>query len=87
MLSLSLWLFKEERLRWVIKEARRRQNLKAEDYCDTYILSYPRSGNHAVRLALEFLSHRPTLGANDHESFPEPRGLHDLPIFIRGGHP
>jgi hypothetical protein len=30
------------------------------------------------------LSQRPTLGAADHESYPEPRGLHDFPIFLRG---
>ena len=84
-LALLRWISKQEKLQWLIKEARRRQHLDVEGFCGTYVLSFPRSGNHAVRFALEFLSHRPTLGAGDHESYPEPRGLHDLPIFLRGG--
>jgi hypothetical protein len=74
-------------LRWIIEETRRRLRLNAEDYCDTYLLSYPRSGNHAVRFAMEWISRRPTLGADDHESLKRPRGLHDLPLFLRGGGP
>lgn len=86
-LDMLRWISREDRLRWIFQEARRRQPLQAEDYCGTYLLSYPRSGNHAVRFAIEFLSRRPTLGADDHESHPVPRGLYDLPIFLRGGPP
>lgn len=71
--------------RWLIEESSRRNLLHPQGYCETYIFSYPRSGNHAVRFAAEFLSKQPTLGANDHESYPQPRGLHDLPLFLRGG--
>ena len=70
---------------WILQEARRRHRLNKDRYCKTYLLSYPRSGNHAVRWTVEFLSRRPTLGANDHESSTQPLGLHDLPIFLRGG--
>lgn len=70
---------------WILAESRRRHLLGPSDYCRTYLLSYPRSGNHAVRYVLEHLSRRPTLGADDHESRMRPQGLHDLPIFLRPG--
>lgn len=72
-------------LRWIVAETQRRLRLKEKRQCDTYLLSYPRSGNHAVRFAMEWISRRPSLGANDHERFKTPRGLHDLPLFLRGG--
>ena len=52
-------------------------------HCETVLLSYPRSGNHLVRYLLEYSFARPTLGANDSERFLKPRGLHDMPIFLR----
>jgi len=67
-------------------EARRRKDLLEIDFCHTYILSYPRSGNHAVRFAVEFLSERPTLGAGDHESFSRPKRKYGLPIFLLTPH-
>lgn len=51
--------------------------------CRTVVLSFPRSGNHAVRGFLEGISSRPTLGALDSERFYFPRGLRDLPLFLR----
>lgn len=59
------------------------RRLRGVDKCPTVILSFPRSGNHAVRYFLESVSGRPTLSAIDHESFSFPRGLHDLPVLLR----
>lgn len=64
-------------------ETIRRKGLFERDFCSTYILSYPRSGNHAARFAMEFLSDRPTLGEGDHESFAFPYNRNDSPIFLR----
>lgn len=69
---------------WILGEAKRRERLREKNRCRNFILSYPRSGNHAVRFVVEFLSERPTLGADDQESLLRPAGLHDLPIFLRG---
>jgi hypothetical protein len=66
--------------RWLVYESLRR--LRGVDGCQTVILSFPRSGNHAVRYFLESISGRPTLSAVDHESFPFPKGLHDLPVLL-----
>jgi hypothetical protein len=68
---------------WLRAESLRRQSLNPSGFCRTYLVSFPRSGNHAVRYAIESLSRRPTLGANDHERLVPPRGLHDLPLFLR----
>jgi hypothetical protein len=68
---------------WLRTEMVRRQTLLSPDLCRTYVISFPRSGNHAVRYAVERLSRQPTLGAHDHESFNPPRGVHDLPLFLR----
>ena len=47
---------------WLYHEAVRREELKVDEFCGSYVLSYPRSGNHATRFVLEFLSGQPTLG-------------------------
>ena len=68
---------------WLRAESLRRRALDPSGFCRTYLVSFPRSGNHAVRYAIERLSRRPTLGANDHERLVPPQGLHDLPLFLR----
>jgi hypothetical protein len=70
-------------VKWLRSEIVRRRSLEAETFCPTYLVSFPRSGNHAVRYAVERLAQQPTLGANDHESFVPPKGMHDLPVFLR----
>jgi len=49
------------------------------------VLSYPRSGNHAIRYFLEYSFARPTLGLQDDSRFLVPRGLGDPPMFVRRG--
>lgn len=71
---------------WIYHEAVRREGLAADEFCRNYVLSYPRSGNHATRFALEYLSGQPTLGADDHESLLRPGSPYDLPIFLRSEH-
>lgn len=36
-----------------------------------------------ARSALEFLSRKPTLGAQDHEQSVMPKGTYDLPLFLK----
>ena len=68
---------------WVDGESLRRSRLAPENFCQASILSYPRSGNHFLRFLVEAATGRPTLGANDHETYRTPRGFMDLPIFLR----
>lgn len=68
---------------WLATESQRRSGLEPKDFCQNYLISYPRSGSHAVRFMLEFVAHRTTLGGDDHESFLSPKGYHDLPVFLR----
>jgi len=84
-LNMARWARKEGSawLWFTYHEALRRKGQHERDFCQNYILSYPRSGNHAVRFAVEVLSERPTLGAGDHESFSLPRGRFGIPIFLR----
>jgi len=70
-------------LNWLSAECARRISLTADQFCTSYLVSYPRSGNHAVRYAIERLAARPTLGANDYEGYSVPRGMLDLPLFLR----
>ena len=69
--------------RWVFGEIVRRSRLRKASYCQTVLLSYPRSGNHLVRFLLESTFLAPSLGASDSEHYVLPRGLHDLPLFLR----
>ncbi len=68
---------------WIITETIRRSVTASYQRCETVLLSYPRSGNHLLRYLLEASFNRPTLGAFDHERFVVPRGIHDLPIFLK----
>lgn len=71
-------------LRWYLHEVRRRRRLNSShEYTDVVLLSYPRSGSHALRGLLEILSQRPTLGDGDSERFASPRWLADRPLFLR----
>lgn len=72
-------------LEWWVKEVFRRNNIDPKMYCNTTLLSYPRSGNHAVRYMLEYSTNRPTLGANDRENKIAPTWMIDKPIFLRRG--
>lgn len=71
-------------LRWFVEESyRRRLALKSGIFVQTTLLSYPRSGSHALRGMIEMLGQRPTLGDGDSELFATPRWLTDRPIFLR----
>ena len=69
---------------WFGREIARRSRLSHPgDFCDTTLLSYPRSGNHLARMLIETEFNRPTLGAMDSDRFRVPRWLVDCPIFLR----
>ena len=68
---------------WVLREAWRRFHLKKRHYCQSVLLSYPRSGNHLVRYLLESAFQAPSLGASDSEYYIFPRGIRDFPLFVR----
>jgi len=78
--SHSFLTFRERQ--WLFLEMGRRM-FRVGRRCDVVLLSFPRSGNHAVRYLLESASGRPTLGAADREDRIFPSGLHDLPLFLR----
>jgi len=69
--------------RWLITEFFRRVFLSQASHCSVALLSFPRSGNHLVRYLIEHGLGRPTLGDRDNEDLFWPRGLHDLPLFLR----
>ena len=70
--------------KWFFAEAIRRAWLRhTRNYCGTLLFTYPRSGNHAVRAVIEFVTNRSTLGAGDTEKLIFPRHLVDRPIFLR----
>ena len=83
----SLNDFGPQTRRWVLNESWRRSRLRfgMGTRCSTALLSFPKSGNHAVRTFLEYLSGRPTLGEGDSEDFIVPGWLVDRPIFLRSG--
>lgn len=64
-------------------EAIRRLRLKPAERCDTVLLSYPRSGNHALRFLVETVTGHPTLGHFDSESRILVRGVRDVPVSLR----
>lgn len=71
-------------LKWWFQEVFRRQKIKQSNhYCSTTLLSYPRSGNHALRFILESGTFRPTLGAGDCDRKPYPSWMIDRPLFLR----
>ncbi len=75
---LASWLATEIPRRLATKMARKNSSLPL-------ILSYPRSGNHAIRFFLETSFGRPTLGLQDSGAQLIPRGLGDPPLYVRRG--
>ena len=71
-------------LSWAIAEMPRRLRLKISgEYCDTTLLSYPRSGNTLLRFFSESAFERPSLGFKDDEHKLHSSRLRDKPIFLR----
>lgn len=69
---------------WFITECFRRLAVRVSgSACTTVLLSFPRSGNHALRGLLEASFRRPTLGEGDSEQRIIPGWLVDRPIFLR----
>jgi len=83
-MDLRILLRRPEMRSWALRESRRRISLRRSDgYCDTVLVSYPRSGNHKVRHILETCTGRPTLGAGDSERIVPPNWLIDAPLSLR----